>query len=50
MIPHKLLAIGIFSTLMVLDIPTLNPDTSSYKTITIAQVQQCNPNDPKNCP
>jgi len=50
MIPRLLLAFGLASALMPMGIAIITPATSGHGSITTAQFQNCDPNDPQRCP
>lgn len=50
MIPRLLLAFGLVSALTPIGMIIPTPEISSYKNITTAQFENCDPNDPQRCP
>ncbi len=49
MIYRFLLAFGLLSALLLVDVTSFTSATSAHERITTGLSDQCNPHDPKNC-
>lgn len=49
MISRLLLAFGLLSTFMVINVAIFTPVTSAYQSMDKTLAEDCNPNDPKTC-